>query len=428
MKEINRDILSLAIPSIITNITTPLLALMDVVIVGHMGSADYIAAIAVGGTIFNMLYWLFAFLRMGTSGLTAQANGGGDSKSCAQVLARGLTVALCASTLIILFQKPLLDITLDFLEVKDRVRDLASVYFSILVWGAPASLATFTVTGWLLGMKNARAPMWVAFVVNISNIAVSLLLVLGFGLKVEGVASGTLTAQWLGALTGLGIVAVKYHPAPGRLREIIRLRDLKRFFKVNTDIFFRTLCLIAVTVWFTRTGATQGTVILAVNTLLMQFFILFSYFMDGFAFAGESLCGNLIGGGDRTGLRECVRALFRWSVAMVLLFTLVYAVGGESIMGLLSDDAGVRLSAKEYYSWVIAIPAVGFAAFTWDGIFIGATRTREMLLSMATATAIYFVMLRILFPIIGNHGLWIAFLAYLFTRGLALTAMSRRIF
>ncbi|MDE5904667.1 MATE family efflux transporter [Duncaniella sp.] len=428
MKEINRDILSLAIPSIITNITTPLLALMDVVIVGHMGSADYIAAIAVGGTIFNMLYWLFAFLRMGTSGLTAQANGGGDSKSCAQVLARGLTVALCASTLIILFQKPLLDITLDFLEVKDRVRDLASVYFSILVWGAPASLATFTVTGWLLGMKNARAPMWVAFVVNISNIAVSLLLVLGFGLKVEGVASGTLTAQWLGALTGLGIVAVKYHPAPGRLREIIRLRDLKRFFKVNTDIFFRTLCLIAVTVWFTRTGATQGTVILAVNTLLMQFFILFSYFMDGFAFAGESLCGNLIGGGDRTGLRECVRALFRWSVAMVLLFTLVYAAGGESIMGLLSDDAGVRLSAKEYYSWVIAIPAVGFAAFTWDGIFIGATRTREMLLSMATATAIYFVMLRILFPIIGNHGLWIAFLAYLFTRGLALTAMSRRIF
>lgn len=428
MKEINRDILSLAIPSIITNITTPLLALMDVVIVGHMGSADYIAAIAVGGTIFNMLYWLFAFLRMGTSGLTAQANGGGDSKGCAQVLARGLTVALCASTLIILFQKPLLDITLDFLEVKDRVRDLASVYFSILVWGAPASLATFTVTGWLLGMKNARAPMWVAFVVNISNIAVSLLLVLGFGLKVEGVASGTLTAQWLGALTGLGIVAVKYHPAPGRLREIIRLRDLKRFFKVNTDIFFRTLCLIAVTVWFTRTGATQGTVILAVNTLLMQFFILFSYFMDGFAFAGESLCGNLIGGGDRNGLRECVRALFRWSVAMVLLFTLVYAVGGESIMGLLSDDAGVRLSAKEYYSWVIAIPAVGFAAFTWDGIFIGATRTREMLLSMATATAIYFVMLRILFPIIGNHGLWIAFLAYLFTRGLALTAMSRRIF
>lgn len=428
MNEINRDILSLAIPSIITNITTPLLALMDVVIVGHMGSADYIAAIAVGGTIFNMLYWLFAFLRMGTSGLTAQANGGGDSKSCAQVLARGLTVALCASILIILFQKPLLDLTLNFLEVRDRVRDLASVYFSILVWGAPASLATFTVTGWLLGMKNARAPMWVAFVVNISNIAVSLLLVLGFGLKVEGVASGTLTAQWLGALTGLGIVAVKYRPAPGRLREIIRLSDLKRFFKVNTDIFFRTLCLIAVTVWFTRTGATQGTVILAVNTLLMQFFILFSYFMDGFAFAGESLCGNLIGGGDSRGLRECVKALFRWSVAMVLLFTLVYAAGGESIMSLLSDDAGVRLSAKEYYSWVIAIPAVGFAAFTWDGIFIGATRTREMLLSMATATAIYFVMLRILFPIIGNHGLWIAFLAYLFTRGLALTAMSRRIF
>lgn len=427
MKAINRDILSLAIPSIITNITTPLLALMDVVIVGHMGSADYIAAIAVGGTIFNMLYWLFAFLRMGTSGLTAQANGGGDAKGCAQVLTRGLIVATLASAVIIILQRPLLELTLNFLEVEGNIRALASTYFSILVWGAPASLATFTLTGWLLGMKNARAPMWIAFVVNISNIAVSLLLVLGFGLKVEGVACGTLTAQWLGALTGIVIVILKYRPAPGHLKEIIRLKDLKRFFKVNTDIFFRTLCLIAVTVWFTRTGASQGTVVLAVNTLLMQFFILFSYFMDGFAFAGESLCGNFVGSNDREGLKECVRALFRWSVVMVLLFTIIYATGGESIMHLLSDDAGVRLSAKEYYSWVIAIPAVGFAAFTWDGIFIGATRTREMLLSMATATAVYFILLRLLFPIIGNHGLWIAFLAYLLTRGVALTAMSRRI-
>lgn len=427
MKAINRDILSLAIPSIITNITTPLLALMDVVIVGHMGSPDYIAAIAVGGTIFNMLYWLFAFLRMGTSGLTAQANGSGDKKGCAQVLSRGLIVALIASAVIIILQKPLLNLTLDFLEVNGPVRELASIYFTILVWGAPASLATFTLTGWLLGMKNARAPMWIAFVVNLTNIAVSLILVFVFGLKVDGVASGTLTAQWLGVLTGLAIVLIKYKPSPGNIREIIRLSDLRRFFRVNTDIFFRTLCLIAVTVWFTRTGSTQGTIILAVNTLLMQFFILFSYFMDGFAFAGESLCGNIIGSGDREKLRECIKALFRWSIAMVLIFTVIYAVGGESIMSLLSDDAGVRMSAKEYYNWVIAIPAVGFAAFTWDGIFIGATKTREMLLSMTTATAVYFILLRLLFPAIGNHGLWIAFLAYLLTRGVALTAMRRRI-
>lgn len=427
MKQISRDILSLAIPSIITNITTPLLALMDVVIVGHMGSADYIAAIAVGGTMFNMIYWLFGFLRMGTSGLTAQANGSADRKGCGLILARGLTVAFVASLLIIILQRPIMDLTLNFLEVQGDVRDLAATYFSILVWGAPASLATFTLTGWLLGMKNARAPMWIAFVINLSNIAVSLLLVIGFGMKVEGVATGTLTAQWLGVITGLAIVLLKYHPEAGTLREVLRLDDLRHFFKVNTDIFFRTLCLIAVTVWFTRSGASQGTVILAVNTLLMQFFILFSYFMDGFAFAGESLCGNLIGSGDRGALKECVRSLFRWSVAMVTVFTIVYAIGGEEIMSLLSDDADVRLSAKEYFSWVIAIPAVGFAAFTWDGVFIGATRTREMLLSMATATVIYFGLWRLLFPIIGNHGLWIAFLAYLLTRGLLLTVFSRRI-
>ena len=428
MKRINREILSLAVPSIVTNITTPLLALMDVVIVGHMGSADYIAAIAVGGTMFNMIYWMFAFLRMGPSGLTAQAHGADDEKGCSLILFRGLSVAMAASVIIIIAQRLILKGALSILEVHGSVGKMAETYFRILVWGAPASLSTFVLTGWFLGMKNAKAPMIVSFLINISNIAVSLFLVFVLGMKVEGVACGTLSAQWLGLIVGMIIVWRKYHPTVPNIIEIIDTDGLKRFFAVNSDIFLRTLCLIAVTMWFTRAGSSQGTVILAVNTLLMQFFIMFSYFMDGFAFAGESLCGNYIGQKNIEELKSCINHLFRWSVVMVAVFTIVYTLFGQEIMSLISDDRDVILSSKEFFNWVIAIPAVGFAAFTWDGIFIGATRTREMLLSMAVATAIYFVVYHILFPIIGNHGLWISFLAYLMSRGIILSLMYRRLF
>lgn len=427
MKQINHEILSIAVPSIITNITTPLLALMDVVIVGHMGSADYIAAIAVGGTIFNMLYWLFAFLRMGTSGLTAQANGASDHGETSLVLMRGLSVALGASLIMLLLQKPILGIAIGILEVKGDVAEMVREYFSILIWGAPAYLATFVLTGWFLGLKEAKVPMWVSFIINLSNIAVSLTLVFVFGMKVKGVACGTLAAQWIGFMVGISIALMRFRPVIASWRELLDTSELKRFFSVNIDIFFRTLCLIAVTVWFTRIGSTQGTVILAVNTLLMQFFILFSYFMDGFAFAGEALCGNCIGSGDREGLVRTIKALFRWSMVMVIAFTAIYAVAGEGIMSLLSDDRSVILSSREFYSWVIAIPAVGFAAFTWDGIFIGATRTREMLISIAGATMVYFGLYTLLFPVLGNHGLWIAFLSYLLCRGLILTMLRKRI-
>lgn len=427
MKQINREILSIAVPSIITNITTPLLALMDVVIVGHMGSADYIAAIAVGGTIFNMLYWLFAFLRMGTSGLTAQANGASDHGETSLVLMRGLSVALGASLIMLLLQKPILGMAIGILEVRGDVAEMVREYFSILIWGAPAYLATFVLTGWFLGLKEAKVPMWVSFIINLSNIAVSLTLVFVFGMKVKGVACGTLAAQWIGFMVGISIALIRFRPVIASWHELLDTSELKRFFSVNIDIFFRTLCLIAVTVWFTRIGSTQGTVILAVNTLLMQFFILFSYFMDGFAFAGEALCGNCIGSGDKEGLVRTIKALFRWSMVMVIAFTAVYAVAGEGIMSLLSDDRSVILSSREFYSWVIAIPAVGFAAFTWDGIFIGATRTREMLISIAGATMVYFGLYTLLFPVIGNHGLWIAFLSYLLCRGLILTMLRKRI-
>lgn len=425
MKSINREILSLAIPSIITNITTPLLALMDVAIVGHMGDASYIAAIAVGGTVFNMIYWLFAFLRMGTSGLSAQAHGSGDNNETNLVLARGLLVALSASILIIILSPLIGHISFAIMEVHDEVLAMAGKYFRILVWGAPAVLCTYTFSGWALGRKNPRAPMWVSFIINITNIVVSLVLVLGLGWKIEGVALGTLSAQWLGALTFAVIIWRKYHPVFPPMRVVVLRHALKRFFSVNIDIFLRTCCLIAVTVWFTRAGASQGTVILAVNTLLMQFFILFSYFMDGFAFAGEAMCGNCLGANDSDRLRESVRSLLGWGLAMAVSFTAIYFIAGEWIMRLLSEDSNVLTASGEYFDWVLLIPLAGFLAFTWDGVFIGITRTREMLMSMAFATLTYFILYFSLYPIMGNHGLWIAFLSYLLSRGIVLHILYR---
>lgn len=432
MKVINKEILSLAIPSIITNITTPLLALMDVAIVGHMGDAAYIAAIAVGGTIFNMIYWLFAFLRMGTSGMSAQAHGAADNKELDLVLMRGISVSIVASVTIILASPLISRLAFILMDVDPQVRVLADTYFSILIWGAPAVLCTYTMSGWSLGRKNPQAPMWVSFIINIGNIAVSLVLVYVFGLRIEGVAIGTLVAQWLGALAFVAIIVRKYHPGLTSPNQIFRHGALRRFFSVNIDIFLRTCCLIAVTVWFTRVGSAQGTVTLAVNTLLMQFFVLFSYFMDGFAFAGEAICGNCLGASDRKRLDAGIHALLIWGMWVAVIFTILYFLCGEWIMHLLSGDENVIASSREYLHWVVLIPLTGFLAFTWDGVYIGITRTHEMLLSMAVSTALYFILFFTLYPIMGNHGLWIAFLFYLFSRGIvlqiAIKNVKRKIF
>lgn len=426
MRKIDREILALAVPSIVTNITTPLLALMDVAIVGHMGDAVYIAAIAVGGTIFNMIYWLFAFLRMGTSGLAAQAHGASRRSDLDLVLLRGLAVALTVAALIIIFSGPAGSLAVRIMDVTGPTAVYARRYFNILVWGAPAVLATYTFTGWSLGCKNSRAPMWVAFIVNISNIVISLVLVLGLHLRIEGVACGTLAAQWLGALAFAVIIVRRYRPRLYRLGEVMGTDALSRYFKVNTDIFLRTCCLVAVTVWFTRSGAAQGTLMLAVNTVLMQFFMFFSYFMDGFAFAGESLCGNALGNKDMAGMRVTVKALLGWGAGVAALFTVIYFAAGEWIVSILSDDRQVVTAAAEYLDWVVLVPTAGFMAFTWDGVFIGITRTRRMLMSMALSAGVYFVLFFLLFPVLGNHGLWIAFLSYLLLRGVYLHVVSGR--
>lgn len=414
---LDRQILGLALPAIVANITTPLLSLVDVAIVGHLGSAVYMGAIAVGGSIFSMLYWLFGFLRFGTSGLTAQALGRGSARQTSLLLQRSLLIALGFGIILITAHYPLGHAALSFMDTDADTAGKAWLYFSILIYGAPASLTTFALTGWFVGMQDTRTPMWISLLVNVVNITASLILVYAMDYDLAGVAYGTLLAQWTGFIVSAATCAIHYKVRPQPLSELLHVSELKTFFKVNTDIFLRTVCLIAVTVWFTRTGAGLGPVMLAVNTLLMQFFILFSYIMDGFAFAGEAICGKSYGASDSHSLNRQIHRLLQWGLALATVFTAGYALSGQYLIALLTNDSGVIETAEKYRLWAAGIPLAGFMAFTWDGVLTGVTRTRLMLGTMSAASAIFFILYLLLFPAIGNHGLWTAFLAYLFTRG-----------
>ena len=430
INEGHKNILHIALPAIVSNITVPLLGLVDVAIVGHLGAPAYIGAIAVGGMLFNIFYWIFAFLRMGTSGMTSQAYGRRDLDEVTCLLVRSVGVGFSVAIALIVFQYPLCRMAFLFIEATPEVERLATLYFRICIWGAPAVLGLYAFSGWFIGMQNSRFPMWIAIAQNIVNIAVSLLLVFVFGLKVEGVALGTLTAQY----AGLGMAVwfwLRYYK-PLRLRldwrsSLLQKRAMVIFFKVNRDIFFRTLCLVAVMMFFTSAGAAQGEVVLAVNTLLMQFFTLFSYVMDGFAYAGEALSGKYVGARNEKLLRRTVRQIFMWGAGLSLFFVVLYVVGGEPFLSLLTDDKTVIVAADGYFYWALLIPIVGFAAFMWDGIYIGATATRGMLISMFIASSIFFVTYFGGRAAYGNHALWLAFILYLFSRGIVQTVLSPKV-
>lgn len=426
----NRKILRLAIPSIVSNITVPLLGLVDVTIVGHLGAAAYIGAIAVGGLLFNILYWNFGFLRMGTSGLTSQAYGRRDTEEQVRVLVQALGVGLVSALGILVLQYPVERLAFFLLDTTSEVETYAVRYFRICVWGAPAVLMMYGLKGWFVGMQNSRFPMYIAIAVNVVNIVCSLCFVFLLNMKIEGVALGTVVAEYAGLLLALKLWKRHYGYLRRRIvwHESLQIGAMRHFFAVNRDIFLRTLCLIAVTTFFTSSGARQGDVILAVNTLLMQLFTLFSYIMDGFAYAAEALAGRYIGAGDLRQLKHAVRNLFGWGIGMSAFFTFLYAVGGADFMSLLTDEKEIIGVAAGYYYWVLGIPFAGFAAFLWDGILIGATATKQMLWAIAGAAAAFFVIYYGFSGRTDNHVLWLAFLVYLLLRGILQTFLGKEIF
>lgn len=428
MKAIDRRILQIAVPSIVSNITVPLLGLVDVAIVGHMGSDTYIGAIAVGSMIFSVVYWLFGFLRMGTSGLTSQALGRRDLDEVSCTLSRALAAALSGGAAVIVLQWPLLACAMALMEPAPELTCAVDRYFRVCVWGAPAVLAVHALNGWFLGMQNSRVPMVVSIVQNVANILASALLVYAAGMKIEGVALGTLTAQYVGLVASLALLVRHYgRHIRGRMnwRGIAEPAAMKSFVCVNRDIFLRTLCLVAVNFFFLSCGTSQGVLVLAANTLLMQFFTLFSYVMDGFAFSAEAICGRLRGAGDAEGLRAAVRRVFLWAVGLTVAYTAACSLGGTSFLSLLTDSENVVAEASAYLPWVVMVPVCGVAAFVWDGVYIGLTATRGMLLATSVAALCFAAVFIALFPVWGNHALWLSFLVFLSVRGMVQTAKAR---
>ena len=424
----NKKIINLAIPNIITNITVPLLGMIDTAIAGHLESELYIGAIAVGAVIFNFIYWNFGFLRMGTSGFTAQAFGAGNEQEAVRVLLRSLLVAFGVGLLIILLQYLLVAVAFFFIRASAATQQYAAVYFHIYVWAAPFVLGMYAMTGWFIGMQDARTPMFLSIATNLINIALSLLFVFGFHLELKGLALATALAQFLSFGLALLVWNRKYHSLRHYVsfRFVRQLSDFKPFFEVNSAIFLRSLALVFVTAFFTSASARNGDVVLAVNSLLMQLFILFSYMMDGFAYAAEALTGRYYGAKDRASLNELVRKLFLWGAGLSFLFTALYFLFTDVILRLLTDKTNIIEAAKAFEGWALLFPIAGFAAFLWDGIFIGLTASRQMRNSMFVAVAFFFVVYYALSPVLGNDALWLAFISYLAMRGIMQTWLYRR--
>ena len=441
----NRQILQIALPSIVSNITVPLLGMIDVAIVGHMGGAVYIGAVAVGSMIFNLVYWLFGFLRMGTSGMTAQALGRRDLREVTRILVRSASLAVTIAAVLIILQVPLRWLMFWLIGPTADVAPLATTYFRIVIWGAPASLALFSLTGWYIGMQNTRIPMFVSIMQNVVNIVASLTLVYGLGMKIEGVALGTVIAQYAGLLMAIGLKSTLLptpHPSPreGSLySSSTENADRKSnqsplpwggaggglFPWVEGGLFLRTLCLVAVNLYFTSAGARQGAVILSVNTVILQLYLFFSYFMDGFAYAGEALVGRFYGARNSEALRETLRRLFGWMTVVTTVYTLLYIAGGMHIVDWLTDEPQVVATAREYICWAWLIPVAGCLAFIWDGVFVGLTAIRGMLVSSFVSALVFFGVYELTRDVMGNHGLWLAQITYLLMRGILQTVWFR---
>ena len=415
----NRRILQIAVPSIISNITVPLLGLIDVTIVGHLGSPAYIGAIAVGGMLFNIIYWIFGSLRMGTSGMTSQAYGQHDLNEINRLLIRSVGVGLFIALCLLILQYPILNAAFTLIQTTEEVKQLATTYFYICIWGAPAMLGLYGFAGWFIGMQNSRFPMYISIVINLLNVAFGVWFVYGLHWGIASVAWSTVVAQYGGLLTAslLWLIYYRRFIRQVSVRESFDLRPMLRFFRVNRDIFLRTACIVIVYTFFTSASSGMGDTILAINALLMQLFTLFSYMMDGFAFAAESLIGRYVGARNPAMVQRSLRGLLAWSGGVALLYVGIYALFWEPLLGLFTSSPAILVGASEYILWVVAVPLVGFAPFLVDGALIGATATRVMrnsvFLSMVAFFAVYFT----LRGVVGNNALWLAFMVFLVLRG-----------
>ena len=431
--KMNREIMRIALPNMVSNITVPLMGIVSTAIAGHWGadSAATIGALAIGVSIFNFIYWNCSFVRMGTSGLTAQAYGAGNLRECTYMLARALLVAAAMGLLMVALQWPVGELALWAMNGGEMTRD----YFYARIWAVPAGIMLFGFNGWFTGMQNAVIPMCTAIAVNTVHILCSLWFAFGMDMGIVGIAYASVLAQWCGVALSALLLAVRYGKTLTRIdwSQVLDMRPLKQFFLINRDIMLRTLCIVAVYTFFTGASARMDDpALLAVNTLLLQLFTLFSYLNDGFAYAAEALTGRFIGARDARSLRSCMRRCIFWGTMVSVAFVGIYLVGWRDLVTLFVDrtapDAATIVAlAERYIGWIIVIPIASAMPFIMDGIMVGATETRVMRDSMFLATAAYFAIYYAGYPLIGNNALWLAFMLYMFLRGVLQYGMTGRL-
>ena len=424
-ENINTQIVRLAIPNIISNFSIPLLGAVDTALMGRLETVHYLSAVGIGGVIFSFIYWGFGFLRMATTGLTAQAFGDKDTSECGLLLQRSLSIGIISSLLLLFLQWVLADVCFALIDTSSQVDQLARTYFHIRIYAAPATLCLHAFHGVFLGLQNATYPMLLTILVNLVNIVLNLVFVYMLGMKVEGVALATVIAQYAGLILAIVLFSVRYRHilTTWNLRKILAFSKLKRFLSISSDIFIRTLCLVFSLAYFTAKSAAMSDAFLAINTILLQYINLMSYAIDGFAFAAESMIGKYKGAQDTYNLKRTTRQIFLSAYVFGGAMMLIFLVFGEQLLSLFTDKHKLVEQAKPYLIWIIIAPVMNVAAYIWDGIYLGATASKALRNSMIVSMLIFLCAVYLLKPY-GNHGLWGAFTLLLIVRGVALTMLA----
>lgn len=419
-----KELLRLAVPNILANLSIPLLVAVNLAVLAHLESTLYLAAVSLAGIVFNFILWSFSFLRMSTTGITAQNFGAKNTSEISASFYRSVLIAGFIGLLTILFRNPIYWIGIEMLQPDFALSGIITEYYDIRIWVVPASLLNFVILGWLLGVQDSAAAMLMIIFENVINVVLNLVFVVELGMKADGVALGTLIAGWSALVFGIAIILIKHRKLLEKpvLKVVFLFSKLLRVLTVNANIFLRSFSLLTVFSWFTYASSLYGNDVLAVNTLLMQFFMFFSFFIDGFSYAGESLSGKYLGAGKIRLLRLTVRTLFRWALGTSLVFSLLYFIGGQWIFGLLTDNQTLLDLALKQRFWVVLIPLVSFVAFMWDGIFAGMTHTAAMRNVMLIAVlGVFFPLYFLLESAFPEMNLWIAFLSFFVARSVGMT-------
>lgn len=422
-----RYVLYLAVPIILANLTLPLMSAVDTAVAGHLPGAQHLAGVALGSIFFNLIFWVFGFLRMGTTGVVAQYYGAGQPSSIVLTLGRGVLIAAGLGALILLVQQPLIDAGIALFGASADAAEQARLYANGRVWSAPFTLVNYVILGWLLGCQRVRVALAVQILINIVNLAAVFGFVYGLDWGVAGIGRATAMADISGATVGAWLIWRSYHSQIKALRwrEVIEPTALRRLIQINSHIFVRTACLLASMAWFTHLGAQQGDSMLAANAILLNFLSFTAYGLDGFAHAAETLSGSAVGQRNAKRLARVIRICMVWGLVGSVSYMLVYALAGDRLIALLTDQAAIAQLAEQFLFWAALAPLVSMPAYLYDGVFMGATRTRPLMLVMLACSVAFLGLSLLLLPLWGNHGLWLSFITFNGLRGLGLALVLR---